>query len=64
MYSLYMQPSVNIVLEFLSPENAPECIRLADEVRLLPQNHKAKGKYREVVYIDYLPCSLLVCNCF
>lgn len=42
------KPSVNIVLEFLSPENASECIRLADEIRLLPQNHKAKGKYREV----------------
>ncbi|KAL8119573.1 lysine-specific demethylase JMJ28-like isoform X1 [Apium graveolens] len=42
------KPSVNIVLEFISPENAPECIRLVDEIRLLPQNHKAKGKYREV----------------
>lgn len=54
------KPSVNIVLEFISPENAPECIRLADEVRLLPQNHKAKGKYREVQKMTLLGISAAI----
>lgn len=39
---------VNVILEFISPENAPECIRLANEIRLLPRHHKAKGKVLEV----------------
>ncbi|WOH09162.1 hypothetical protein DCAR_0728617 [Daucus carota subsp. sativus] len=54
------KPSVNVVLEFISPENAPECVRLADEIRLLPQNHKAKGKYREVQKMTLLGISAAI----
>lgn len=43
-----LKSSVNVILEFISPENALECTRLGDEIRLLPLNHKAKGKFREV----------------
>ncbi|XP_063942001.1 lysine-specific demethylase JMJ28 isoform X2 [Daucus carota subsp. sativus] len=43
-----LKSCVNIALEFISPENAHECIRLAEELRLLPQGHKAKVKIPEV----------------
>ncbi|KAL6542890.1 hypothetical protein OROHE_010410 [Orobanche hederae] len=39
---------VNIVLDFISPESATQCIQLNDEIRLLPTRHKAKGKVMEV----------------
>lgn len=39
---------VNVVLDFISPENATRCIQLKDEIRLLPMRHKAKGKVMEV----------------
>ncbi|KAK4421273.1 Lysine-specific demethylase [Sesamum alatum] len=39
---------VNVVLDFISPENATQCIQLKDEIRLLPMRHKAKGKVMEV----------------
>ncbi|KAK7246604.1 hypothetical protein RIF29_41473 [Crotalaria pallida] len=39
---------VHVVLEFVSPENVAECIKLVDEVRLLPKDHKAKVDKLEV----------------
>ncbi|KAE8664499.1 Lysine-specific demethylase 3B, putative isoform 3 [Hibiscus syriacus] len=39
---------VNVVLEFISPENMTKCIQLIDELRLLPDNHRAKAKKFEV----------------
>ncbi|KAK7400466.1 hypothetical protein VNO78_11674 [Psophocarpus tetragonolobus] len=39
---------VHAVLEFVSPENVSEGIQLIDEVRLLPENHKAKADVLEV----------------
>ncbi|KAL2579440.1 hypothetical protein AAZV13_15G063000 [Glycine max] len=39
---------VHVELEFVSPENVSECIQLIDEVRLLPEDHKAKGEKLEV----------------
>ncbi|XVE51234.1 hypothetical protein DITRI_Ditri02bG0023600 [Diplodiscus trichospermus] len=39
---------VNVVLDFVSPENVTECIRLIDELRLLPEDHKAKAEKFEV----------------
>ncbi|TYI59303.1 hypothetical protein E1A91_D10G026400v1 [Gossypium mustelinum] len=39
---------VNVVLDFVSPENVTECIRLINEFRLLPDDHKAKAKKFEV----------------
>ncbi|XP_047946198.1 lysine-specific demethylase JMJ25 [Salvia hispanica] len=35
---------VNIVVDFISPENAAHCIQVNDEIRLLPTRHKAKRK--------------------
>lgn len=45
---MFVQSCVNVALEFISPENARECIKLAEELRLLPQGHKAKVKIPEV----------------
>ncbi|CAK8577837.1 unnamed protein product [Lathyrus sativus] len=39
---------VHAVLEFVSPENVTECIQLIDEVRQLPEDHKAKVDKLEV----------------
>lgn len=39
---------VNVVLEFISPENTRDSIRLADELRLLPEDHKARSNKLEV----------------
>lgn len=43
-----MQSCVHVVLDFMSPENVIECIQLTDEVRLLPEDHKAKADKLEV----------------
>ncbi|CAJ2678394.1 unnamed protein product [Trifolium pratense] len=39
---------VHAVLEFVSPENVTECIQLIDELRQLPEDHKAKVDKLEV----------------
>lgn len=39
---------VNVVLESISPESASMGIKLSDEIRQLPVNHKAKGKMIDV----------------
>ncbi|EXB66022.1 Lysine-specific demethylase 3B [Morus notabilis] len=39
---------VHVVLDFMSPENVNECVQLTDEIRLLPDDHKAKVDKLEV----------------
>ncbi|CAH1415722.1 unnamed protein product [Lactuca virosa] len=39
---------VNVVLDFISPESATNCIKVGDEIRRLPVNHKAKGAMPKV----------------
>ncbi|PWA72072.1 JmjC domain-containing protein [Artemisia annua] len=39
---------VNVVFKFLSPESASESIKVSDELRLLPVNHKEKGNTLQV----------------
>ncbi|KAG8385636.1 hypothetical protein BUALT_Bualt03G0065700 [Buddleja alternifolia] len=39
---------VNVVLEFISPENATQCIQLTDEIHLLPVCHKAMLEVRKM----------------
>jgi lysine-specific demethylase 3 len=38
-------------MDFVSPENVGECIRLTEEFRLLPPNHRAKEDKLEVFLI-------------
>ena len=37
-----------MVLDFISPENVTECVQLTDEIRRLPEDHKAKVDKLEV----------------
>ncbi|PWA78803.1 JmjC domain-containing protein [Artemisia annua] len=39
---------IKVALDFVSPENVGECIRLTEDFRVLPQNHKAKEDKLEV----------------
>ncbi|XP_058073141.1 lysine-specific demethylase JMJ26-like isoform X2 [Magnolia sinica] len=43
-----LKSCMNVALDFVSPENVSECIRLIDELHLLPNNHKAKEDKLEV----------------
>ncbi|CAL9106172.1 unnamed protein product [Musa acuminata var. zebrina] len=43
-----LQSSVQLVLDFLSPESLREAARMAEEIRCLPNNHEAKLKMLEV----------------
>lgn len=42
------QSCIKVALDFVSPENVQECIRLTEEFRLLPKGHKAKEDKLEV----------------
>uniref|UniRef100_A0A7N0RB64 Uncharacterized protein n=1 Tax=Kalanchoe fedtschenkoi TaxID=63787 RepID=A0A7N0RB64_KALFE len=39
---------IKVALDFVSPESIGECIRLAEEFRVLPENHRAKEDKLEV----------------
>lgn len=49
-----LQSCVNVVLDFVSPENVAECIKLINELRLLPDNHTAKTNKLEVNFCNHL----------
>ncbi|KAG5566015.1 hypothetical protein RHGRI_001817 [Rhododendron griersonianum] len=42
------QSCIKVALDFVSPENVEECVRLTEEFRLLPKNHRAKEDKLEV----------------
>ncbi|XP_019427149.1 PREDICTED: lysine-specific demethylase JMJ25-like isoform X1 [Lupinus angustifolius] len=39
---------IKVALDFVSPENVQECIRLTEEFRLLPKNHRSKEDKLEI----------------
>jgi lysine-specific demethylase 3 len=43
-----LKSCIKVALDFVSPENIQECIRLTEEFRLLPKDHKAKEDKLEV----------------
>ncbi|KAL4590422.1 hypothetical protein LXL04_003351 [Taraxacum kok-saghyz] len=43
-----LKSCIKVALEFVSPGHVGECIRLTEDFRLLPQNHKAKEDKLEV----------------
>lgn len=45
------QSCVGVVLDFISPENATQCVKLSDEIRLLPRRHKARERLLEVRFV-------------
>ncbi|XP_050232146.1 lysine-specific demethylase JMJ26-like isoform X2 [Mercurialis annua] len=55
-----LKSCIKVALDFVSPENVGECIRLTDEICLLPQNHPAKEDKLEVkkMYVHALKWAL------
>ncbi|PON68253.1 Zinc finger, RING-type domain containing protein [Parasponia andersonii] len=43
-----LKSCIKVALDFVSPENVGECIRLAEEFRVLPPNHRANEDKLEV----------------
>ncbi|KAK1401681.1 hypothetical protein POM88_001286 [Heracleum sosnowskyi] len=43
-----LKSCITVSTGFVSPENVDECIRLSEEIRVLPQNHRAKEDKLEV----------------
>ncbi|KAG2667822.1 hypothetical protein I3760_15G132800 [Carya illinoinensis] len=43
-----LESCIKVALDFVSPENVAECIRLTEEFRTLPHNHRAKEDKLEV----------------
>lgn len=44
-----VQSCTKVAVDFVSPENLHECIRLTEEFRRLPKNHKAREDKLEVL---------------
>jgi hypothetical protein len=47
-----LKSCIKVALDFVSPENVHECIRLNDEFRLLPMEHRAREVKLEVLKIS------------
>ncbi|KAL7101870.1 hypothetical protein ACP275_08G081800 [Erythranthe tilingii] len=43
-----LKSCIKVAVDFVSPENVKECLRLTEEFRVLPQNHRAKEDKLEV----------------
>ncbi|MCO5569305.1 hypothetical protein L7F22_023017 [Adiantum nelumboides] len=43
-----MQSCIKVALDFVSPENVDQCVRLAEEYRFLPRDHGAKEDKLEI----------------
>lgn len=43
-----LKSCIKVALDFVSPENVKECLRLTEEFRVLPANHRAKEDKLEV----------------
>lgn len=55
-----MQSCIKVALDFVSPENVNECVRLAEDFRILPQNHRAKEDKLEVLFGFFLQFPIMV----
>lgn len=60
-----MQSCIKVALDFVSPENVGECVKLTGEFRRLPSDHRAKEDKLEVRahVFSYLVCSCGVMFC-
>ncbi|XP_071912794.1 lysine-specific demethylase JMJ27-like isoform X1 [Coffea arabica] len=48
-----LKSCIKVALDFVSPENVGECVRMTEEFRVLPQNHRAKEDKLEVKKMTY-----------
>ncbi|KAK3151599.1 hypothetical protein QOZ80_3AG0247920 [Eleusine coracana subsp. coracana] len=55
-----LQSTVQLALDFLSPESLPESVRMAEEIRCLPNGHVAKLKMLEIKKISLYAASSAV----
>lgn len=46
--SSYSQSCIKVALDFVSPENVAECLKLTEEFRSLPHGHRVKEDKLEV----------------
>ncbi|GAB2285005.1 hypothetical protein Dimus_019460 [Dionaea muscipula] len=46
-----LKSCIKVALDFVSPENVQECIRLTEEFRVLPKNHRAKEDKLELPWL-------------
>ncbi|KAG0523640.1 hypothetical protein BDA96_07G140300 [Sorghum bicolor] len=46
-----LQSCMKIALDFVSPENVRECLRLTEDFRMLPKGHRAKKDILEVTFV-------------
>lgn len=46
---IFTQSCTKVAVDFVSPENVQECLRLTKEFRLLPKNHRAREDKLEVI---------------
>lgn len=51
-----MQSCIKVALDFVSPENVPECWSLTNEFRLLPVDHRAREDKLEVPFFTLACC--------
>ncbi|CAN1847158.1 Lysine-specific demethylase JMJ27 [Linum perenne] len=63
-----LKSCIKVASDFVSPENVGECIRLTEEFRLLPMNHRSKEDKLQVlsvtVFFQMVPYKLLArMNC-
>lgn len=57
---LNFQPSVYLAFDFLTPESLGDSIRLARDIRCLPNDHEAKLQMLEVRIVKF--CCDLFCS--
>lgn len=56
----FHQSCLKVALDFVSPENVGECIRLTEEFRTLPSSHRAKEDKLEVCHFNSLHVLILM----
>ncbi|KAM7268200.1 hypothetical protein ACFE04_010366 [Oxalis oulophora] len=54
------QSCIKVALDFVSPDNIEECVRLTEEFRKLPKNHQAKEDKLEIKKMALYAASLAV----
>lgn len=54
------QSCIKVAVDFVSPENVQECIRLTEDFRLLPKSHRSKQDILEVKKLGLFAASVAV----
>jgi lysine-specific demethylase 3 len=54
IFIIVLQSCTKVALDFVSPENVGECVRLTEEIRKLPVNHSSVHDKLEVCQASFL----------